>query len=109
MKCANAANKFLGIVVLGYRNIKDLGIFSSYITVLYFIFLILNGFFPSLQPDPDRLEKLVEDLRKTHNDAKMRAKGLNAINNVLNSSSPSTHSKFLLRLLLCFIISMYGS
>lgn len=60
---------------------------QHYISTLIYPFL-----FP-FQPDPERLEKLVEDLRKTHNDAKMRAKGLNAINNILNSASPSTQSK----------------
>lgn len=49
-----------------------------------------------LQPDPDKLEKIVEDLRKTHQEAKLKAKGLSAQNNQANLSPASQICKYLI-------------
>ncbi|XP_015906987.1 cyclin-L1 [Parasteatoda tepidariorum] len=38
------------------------------------------------KPDPEKLEKIVEELKKSHMDAKLKAKGLAQLNNLPNSS-----------------------
>ncbi|KFM62812.1 Cyclin-L1, partial [Stegodyphus mimosarum] len=50
---------------------------------------IILSLYTRRKPDPEKLEKIVEELRKTHQEAKLKAKGISAINN-LTSLSPAS-------------------